>query len=196
MVISENAARTILDPYMVRLRECITLAWENYEYQYGLMRHIHTPRTRANIVHDHMVYHARRLFEGDTNVSMSEVKGLFLVEIGGQLLVRFKKLDEDKRHHNYPTPYNLEFWGQLDLPGIPHVTRLVAGYELNNLQTDINAIYITCPNGSCNAWHFELESKMPQAEVDEFPILTAMNEISERVSIKNAEKRENYVQAD
>lgn len=196
MVITEASARTILDPYKNQLRECVTQAWEDYESQYGLVRHIHTPRTRANIVHDHMVHHARRLFEGDAAVSMHEIKGLFLVEINGRLLVRFKKLDEDKRHHNYPTPQNLDFWGQLDLPGIPHLTRLVAGYELNNLQTDINAIYVTCPNGSCNAWHFELENEMAQAEIVELPVSTAVNEISERVSVKDAEKRESYGQAD
>lgn len=196
MAISEAEAKIILDPYKTRLRECVTHAWKDYESQYGPMRHIHTPRTRANIVHDHMVHHAKRLFESDTDVSMYEVKGLFLVEIGGQLHVRFKKLDEDKRHHNYPTPQNLEFWEQLFLPGMPHLIRLVAGYELNDLQTDINAVYITCPNGSCNAWYFELENEIAQAEIVELPVLITTNEVSERVSVKEAEKRESYGQAD
>lgn len=193
MVISEAAAKTILEPYKARLRECIMQAWEDYESQYGHVRYIHTPRTRANIVHDHMVHHARRLFEGNAGVFMSEIKGLFLIEIEGQLLVRFKKLDEDKKHHNYPTPQNLEFWDQLDLPGIPHLTRLVAGYELNNLQTAIDAIYITCPNGSCNAWYFELEDEMARTEIVELPASIAA---SERVSVKDTEKRENYGQID
>ncbi len=196
MVISEAAAKTILDPYKARLRESVIQAWEDYESQYGHVRHIHTPRTRANIVHDHMVHHARRLFEGDDSVYMCEIKGLFLVQIDGQLLVRFKKLDEDKRHHNYPTPQNLEFWEQLDLPGIPHLTRLVAGYELNDLQTAINAIYITCPNGSCNAWDFELDEETVPSEIVELHVTTPVNKISERVSVKEAEKRENYEQAD
>ncbi len=185
MTISEEAARAILKPYENDLQDCIISAWNTYS-QYAF-RHIHTARTRACIVHDHMVDNARQRFENRPNTRTYEIGGVFFVEIEEKVLIRFKKLDEDKLSCNIPTQQSLEFLGQMELPHMPpKVTRLIAGYELNGLQTAIRAVSITCPNGSHNAWYYDLETEM--AEIINMPTESGIVEEAERILIKKTER--------
>lgn len=169
MALSAQAAREILKPYEREVKECIVSAWD--EYGKIPFRHKLTPRTRANVVHDFMVDNARKL-EYRPGIRIHEINGLFIICIKDKLFIRFKKLDEDKLSHSIQTQQTLEFLGQEELPRFP-VARLIAGYELNSLQTDLKAVTITYPSGSRNAWHYDLDSETtvtqvnPEAAVDE-----------------------------
>lgn len=171
MLISQSEADIILEPYKESLRLCVSMAWRYYNEHYGHVHHLHTPRTRASILHDLMVHNARKNFEGKPGIEMRDMRGLFLLIVDGQLLIRFKKLDEDKMSRSIPTRQTEDFLAQMDLPGMPpRATAIIVGYELNRLQTEMAAITVTCPNGSYNAWYFELSEGTPSAEVVELPV--------------------------
>lgn len=169
-MLSHAEAETILDPYKGLLREVVDSAWRDYCSLRNNIPHVFTPRTRASIIHDFMVSHARNKLAGIKGVRLLDVGGLFLVEINEKILIRFKKLNDDKMPNNIPTQQALDFMEQLELPGMPHIIRLVVGYELNKLQTGIQAISVTCPRGTKKEWHFELEGVVTEvADIVELP---------------------------
>jgi hypothetical protein len=117
------------------------------------------PRTRANLIYDWMVDTARREFAGVTGAEFVEVesKGLTMLRLDSQLLIRFKKLDESRLPRNYPTRHAKEYNQQMSLPEIPTATRVFCGYRLNKLETDLRDVSITCTNGAGVAWYIDIE---------------------------------------
>lgn len=158
MFLSQFEAETIIKPYENLFIECVLPAWRKYWSQnFDDIRHAFTPRTRANIMHDLMILNAQDKFAGIKNVKLHHIGGVFFIEINRNIFLRFKKLNENKMPSNIPTQQTRKLLYQEELPGmLPHPTILVVGYELNRFQIDIRAVTITCPNGSTNAWDFEL----------------------------------------
>ncbi|MDO8738009.1 hypothetical protein, partial [Candidatus Deferrimicrobium sp.] len=84
-----------------------------------------------------------------------------------------------------PTLQAIEWFEQLSLPSIPEAIRVVAGYELNSLQTNIKAIYITCTDGPRRKWYFELPTPH-MAEVVDISGIAEQTTPAKRVSAKKA----------
>ena len=169
MSISQFDAESTLKPYIHIFKEVIDLAWNEYNDLYSVdLRLIHSARTRSSIVHDLMRHHAIRLFDGMPGVYLVIIRGLFLVDIEGKVVVRFKKLRRDRRGSNILTGQTMLFNSQqFDLPGIPaRPTGLVAGYQLDDLQLHIDARLITCPDASGVAWHIDVDKSPVESPAD------------------------------
>lgn len=187
---SESEARKILNPYENDIRECIQTGWNKYiTYDPG-HRAEHTSRTRANIIRDHIVAEVKKRFETKDGTYLFEQNdGLFCLNIGNKLLIKFKKFDEEKKSCNIPTTQALDFIMQFDLPGLPSLTNLIAGYENNKYQTSVECISIAHPNGSSNDWYYNLDS--PMADVISMHNHTKTDDDTDqkqRVKVKDAEK--------
>jgi len=192
MVIAQSEAGEILKPHLERFWNCIVGAWREYLQEYAHIKHVHTDRKRASILHDHMVDRARKEFQGVKGVHFLEGR-LFLLSIDQQIIVRFKKLDDDMKSRNYPTLHALKFLQQLDIPGIPPVTRVEAGYQLNGLETGIQAVLITCREGAKLEWFLELDRPAGNvADIVEMPIKPspAGPDGPSRIKIKEGEIKE------
>jgi len=177
----------ILQPHLGQIYDAIKGAWYTYGELYDHSRHVHSLRTRANIVYDHMAFNAREAFVNESDVKIMDINGLFLLNFAGRVLLRFKKLNEDKMPSNLPTLQTIEWFEQLSLPSMPEAIRVVAGYELNSLQTDIKAVYVTCTAGPRKKWYFELTA--PQmAEVVDISGIAKPSTPTKRVSAKKAEE--------
>jgi hypothetical protein len=168
-MISKTSAEHILRRRLKKIRDCIFLSfgkWKSGHQGNGL---ILTPRSRASVIHDYMVAFARDFFKDDPGIRIFARRGLSLMNIDDSLLLRFKKLDAEKRSRNIPTQQTHLFRAQLELPGIPaELTHLEAGYVLNELQTALDGVYITCPNGNRLEWFMDLTS-LPGANVVPLP---------------------------
>ena len=137
-ILTRDEAEAVLAPYMERLNRCVRAGWEFYNHQPDNLRITCTTRTRAGIVRDAMVEFAKREFDGDPDVQFVTNRGLFLVLIRNQILVRFKKLSPVFRSSNYPTQQAVRFMNaMLSLDGVPAAMRCDVGYVLNDLQTEI-----------------------------------------------------------
>jgi hypothetical protein len=149
-----------------RLRDVIEAAW--LEYQTDSLRHRHSPRTQASLLHDLIELHARRVLDGVRGISFAKVRGLFLVNYRGLVVLRFKKLDRALRSRSNQTQQSMSFLNQWPLPSMPDAaTRLQAGYQLNSLRTAIDACLVVCPNGQRVEWSWELGgiAAQPPAQV-------------------------------
>jgi hypothetical protein len=183
MSVTISEAQTILEPYLGRLAQCIDLGWNDFVNECSHIRYKMSPRSRACIVHDNIVHHAKQIFEDDKNILIYDRNGTLTLQIEEIFLLRFKKLDEEKFSSGIATQVRMDFLGQGELPGIQRGTNIIAGYELNRLQTSIKEKAIACPNGDQNTWILEL----PKTNAEIIPIhaFSEDNTTSTVVRIKN-----------
>ena len=186
--LSRDRALTLIEPHKERFWRICEEPWERW-LQLPDRTLLH-PRTRANLVYDWMLDTARREFAGVVGAEFVEVvsKGLTLLRLDGQLLIRFKKLDESRMPRNYPTRHAREYNQQMSLPEIPTATRVFCGYRLNKFETEIRDVSITCTNGVGVAWYIDIERAEPA--VIRLPELETGNNSGEqrpRVRIRRTE---------
>jgi hypothetical protein len=154
---SEDDADAVLKPYYPGLRNALLGAWRDWENLDPAMRVRLSPRARANLIYDFVLFRAREYFASSREVEILERRGLFLFGVAGKVLLRFKKLDKRLRHSNIPTRQQIELSLQRELPGMPpRAVSLIVGYQLDLTQTSIAAMFITYPNGRRIAWAYEL----------------------------------------
>jgi hypothetical protein len=104
MFLSQYDAEAIISPYNNLFIECMHLSWRKYwSPLFDTVRHTFTARTRANMVHDFMVADAQDRFAGIESVKFHTFGGVFFMTIDGKVLIRFKKLNDNKMPSNIPT---------------------------------------------------------------------------------------------
>lgn len=157
-VISKQEAEAILGPYRKQFRDAVEKAWAAWKgEEYAAVRYLHTPRARANIIHDRMVHFLKSYFDSHPTVRMLSDRGRAMANIDDVFVVRFKKMDANKRSRGVPTRQYVLFNAQIDFEGIPSsLTHLEVGYVLNSLQTELDGVYITCPNVHGIEWFIDL----------------------------------------
>lgn len=188
MILSEGQAREVFGNRTDTIRECIEYAWDRY---LALPPKVHvdlTPRSRASIVHDFIVAEARKRFFNESNIQLSVLRGLFIIDFG-KVQLRFKKFNNQLRPQSIPTNQTRAFMIQEPLPGIPLATKVIAGYKLDDFQKNIQCIAVICPYGQQCAWHFELE-KLPKAEVVPFRDYPEQDGSMPRARAKEGSKHE------
>lgn len=163
--INEEEARQHLTPYIRRLSTAVKNSVNNYfsGSEYASVRHKHSARTSASICHDEIKAAIIREFEGDTSVTFMNKKGLFLVVVEGIVVLRFKKFNKDQLSSGIETQqmmaFNHQEAQQLELPDMPPNGLLHIGYRVNNLQTGLEGVYVTCRYGNKNLWGWNITSQ-------------------------------------
>lgn len=104
-------------------------------------------RAQAACTYSHMLAEANRRFLDRKGVRPIEIRGLklWLFE-KADVVVRFKKMDEDGLTRNYPTKQAVDFDRGFDLPGLsmPPI-RVTAGYLLDKTGTSVERTQIARP---------------------------------------------------
>jgi hypothetical protein len=114
----------------------------------------HDVRAQATCTYSHMFAAADRRFLGRPGVRPLDIRGLklWLFE-AANIVVRFKKMDEDGRSRNYPTKQAQDFDAQLELPGLPpKPVRLTVGYLLDETGIEFVRCQIARPDGRETLW--------------------------------------------
>src|ERR1051325_7384715 len=124
-------------------------AWQSWENLPALERMKLDARARAACINRFIVFEAKLHFSKVNGVNVVERRGMFLLSVEGRVLLRFKKLREDKKTSNVPTRQQKLFSTHKELPEMPpHAAYLTVGYMLNITETGIEAVLVTCQNGS------------------------------------------------
>lgn len=114
----------------------------------------HDSSTQAHCTFRHTLAEAHRVLDDLPNVRHMEIRGqnLWLLE-SANVVVRFKKTDEDGVSSNYRTPQAVAFDGGEELPGLPPMpTRLTAGYLLDGTGTGFVRSQISLPTNRGALW--------------------------------------------
>lgn len=134
------------------IRECITLAIDEYLSAYAELRHKHSTRTDANIIHDLIVWNVKNKFQDEQGAIYGTKRNCFKLVLDNAIVIRFKKLNyARKAQKNCPSS---QLFGFEQLSLVRASTNLNAGYQQDGL--DIR-VFITCPvDNKSNLWEWEL----------------------------------------
>jgi hypothetical protein len=168
---SENNADLVLNPYYEAIIGFFFGAWSDWQRLPIKIRAQLSPRARANLMYDFVLFRAKAHFNKIPNeVDFIEKRQLFMFGVKGQVLFRFKKLDRSGKYSNIQTRQQIQLSLQRDLPGLPGKAALVViGYQLNPLQTEIQAILVTYQNGVQDMWTYPLDDNKSDTNVVPMP---------------------------
>jgi len=156
-LIEESEAIARLQAHLPAVRDIVVGGWNDYITGYpDEKRVIHTPTTRANIIHDHQVERASRYCQLAHGARLEDLSRMKVLVLEDAFAIRFKKLDDVMRSANQPTLQVADFRAQAQLPGLPETYNLEAGYVLRQFDEGIAGTYLVCPNGPQFYWAAEL----------------------------------------
>lgn len=187
-------AMEILEPYISLIKEAVSKAVLNYYTgeEYTKTRHIHSPRTAASICHDNIKEEVQLRFEDIPQVRTKVIKGIFTLIIEETIAIRFKKFNDKLLGSGIATnqalAYNLHDTVQLELDDMPPSGLLYVGYTLNNLQSNLDGIYITNRYGNVNIWDWEITHEGIISEPALFPQPAATETTTKRKRVRAKDK--------
>ena len=155
-LLSAEAAERRLKTHYQRLDKCIRGAWTAFLRDYGHKRHILSPRSIASIIFDEIINRAQAEFSGIAGVLPKTQNNSFLLYIGEDIVIRFKKIGRDGRCRNIPTRQQNLIDLQIALPGMQKGTMLQAGYMLDDLRQNLLSTMIVCQYAKRVVWAINL----------------------------------------
>lgn len=190
---SRERAKRILSPFLVAFREAIMEAWNAWERLAKTDPEFRRPlmgRSRAACMYDHITANVRRKLSDIKGVRLSDERGFLVVILGADYVVRFKKLDKKGRARGIPTN-QAKLWSlQLELPGLPPAAvKLIAGYQLDLLEEDVERVLVTLAVGRKVEWMFAID-EAPASNVVPMPAPAAVQPQTPAVTSTLVTKKE------
>jgi hypothetical protein len=187
--LTEDEAREILAPYIDEIEDAVREGWLDFGREYVATAYLLTTRSRATIVHDHVIGRLQRLVDRRSGLRLTKIRGMDVLIVADRLMVRFKKLDPALRASNIPTAQALQFDRQQQLPGMPPaLANLTAGYQLDRTNSAFTGIFVVCRDGKQLRWAFEVERNVV-AEIQTNTAAPAQ-ETPSRVRLRNADRQQ------
>lgn len=150
-------ADVMLRPFFQDLGKVVHSAWGDWRANQVAPQMQHK-RVRANIVWNQLIAHARRQFDGRTDVRVEVIKDWNGVLIKDSIFIRMKKGSEKLYSRNYPTQSALAFHDQIqDLFG--GIYRLELLYILDRSEMEIDRIVLIQRHKQSVVWCIELDDK-------------------------------------
>jgi hypothetical protein len=163
------AIMTKLEPYLARMYPCFPAALALYNEVEPHIRAEHDDRAPASTVYCHVWSGLQREFSEEPSFHFLTHRGLNLLNIRDQILIRAKKVDANGRHRNADTPQQRAFDAQDDLPGLPPAAaRLVMGYQPDAAFSEVERVTVRRPRGRWVSQIIEAETE--RAWVDITPV--------------------------
>jgi hypothetical protein len=155
-LLSWEEAEERLNPYTQLLGECIQFGWDEWKRFYTPKHHILDQRARAAILFSEITRHAEEQFANLEGVKFERKNNSFLLYIGEDIILRFKKIGKKGRCSSIDTRQQMLFKAQMELPGMEAGTLLHAGYLLDVLQQDVLQKLVVCQFKNRVLWILEL----------------------------------------
>lgn len=138
-----------LEPFLPRVFPLFSSAMRMYVEGYPPnIRAEHDDRAAMSAVYCHIWKGFQREFVDEPGFTFLNVRGLELLNIYDEIVIRAKKVDANGRHRNSDTEQQRNFDAQIDLPGLPpEADRLVVGYQPDIAFTEVERVLIRRPKG-------------------------------------------------
>lgn len=166
---NQETVMTVLGDYSPVLKNIVLSAWQDWlaTPNRGIYKY---PRTRANIVFEYMIKHARQAFRDDKNVRELERNETSKFVMKGKVVFRFKKGNEQGISSNVPTFSALAYNDpQQTLISLPTIQRVDIVYVLNRFETLIDYVSIVARSAGDIAWSYDIYDRSVDGEVVPMP---------------------------
>ena len=188
-LIEREEAIAILGGHLPAFYRVVSGAWDDYMSYPIDKRIVHSVRSRASLVHDHMIDRASRYATQESGVHILERRKLYLFVFDRRIAIRFKKFDEDLRTSNQPSKQVHQFKHQRQLQGVEAAHNLEAGYIVGADGQSIQAIHLVCPSGNRAYWDVLLtESTQTTVIEDLFAKKVATEEENDGAKVKRRQQ--------
>lgn len=139
----------LLEPHLSRIYPIFPSALDLYNSDVSPMARAELDdRASASAVYCHVWKGFQREFLDESGFHFLNVRGLQILNIRDQLLIRAKKVDANGRHRNADTLQQRAFDAQEDLPGLPcAAVRLVIGYQPDVAFSQVERVVVRQPFG-------------------------------------------------
>lgn len=156
----QQAVETALAPHAASIVSVVRSAWSDW-LSSGYAAVWRCKRSRANFVWEQIIEAAHREFLDGGIVPIKENESFgFLVN--RETLFRFKKADDVGYSSNVPTQLAMAYHDHdVDLFGLPAVSRVEVVYQLNRLETQVADIAVVARDGRHVAWSYSLLDAEP-----------------------------------
>jgi hypothetical protein len=149
----QNEAMEFLEPLLVPLHE----GWHSAHAKYLSYDPEHTAdhddSTAASCVRSHMWAYVRNQLDGRPGVTLLNVRGLKLLNFFDRYVLRFKQVNGNGMHHNYPTNQQNDFDQDVPFPEFPpEAIRLTSGYQLSAAGNSLERVMIARIAGRSAVW--------------------------------------------
>ena len=114
-------------------------------------------RTRSACIWSLMIAEVKKALSPFPGVRSEEKGNTCNFYIGSAVLFRLKKLSRKGMSRNYPTQTSLDFYAQLELPGMPQAVRVDVGYVPNDVFTKPEKILVACRDGKTLEWVYPID---------------------------------------
>jgi len=167
MLIEENEAKRILEPYVDLFRDAMLDSWQTYLQVPALVRAKLGRRSQADMLHDFQVHNFLEIEELSPGVTSHELRGLYIFVVEGRLAIRLKKFDLDRLSCKSQTSQVADFRNQKQLiMEFPAISNLELGYTLEEIG-GIDELFFTCPSGKRkNYWEWGINGDLDNTTVD------------------------------
>lgn len=147
----QEKVMTALEPIMGEIHDIFPAALKKYNEIDPSIRAEHENRTAASCVRDHAWMAFQSAFEGRKGFHFLDVRGLTLLNIRDEVLIRVKKVDANGKHRNYQTQQQKDFdsySANKDLTGLPaEAVRVVVGYQPDIAFSEIERVTVRQTGG-------------------------------------------------
>ncbi len=161
MLDSEKEAIEFFEPFFDKFWECKNQVNKRYADSISAESKIDfESRTHSTIWNDFMTKSLKRAFDEMFIPQRKYAQTTF--NCSGQYHLKTKKMNDSFRILFTPTQLALEFLHyniQLELNGMPNpMTKIILGYKLNQIHTEIEDVYLAYPNGERSfLWIYKIE---------------------------------------
>ncbi|WP_421695402.1 hypothetical protein [Aestuariivirga sp.] len=157
----QQKVMSVLNPYLGRMYPIFSGALDKYNSEVSAgARAEWNVRAVANVVWCHAWEGFRREFIDEAGFHFLNVRGLDVLNIRDELVIRVKKVDENGRHQNADTAQQRAFDQQLEFPELPGAAaRVVIGYQPDEAFSEVERVIVRRPLGRWVSQIVEIDSE-------------------------------------
>ncbi|KRS16734.1 hypothetical protein XM52_17520 [Roseovarius indicus] len=167
----QDRVRQALEQHHPKIREAVELGYSEWR-QVQMFRakqgfgSVLYARTEANDIFDAVVRNAMRIFSDEPGVRIVEESQTVKFCFSEEVLLRFKKGDENNLGRNLKTQAVLDFVNpQGTLPGLPpEAEKVEVLYAASEVGDRIESILVVARDGDRLLWHYEIDDLLAEDE--------------------------------
>lgn len=148
----KQRAAEMVQRYRSVIEECFDSGYDDWVERHRDELTFHGGRTKSSYIWDCIVERLRCALGADPDFRFINTCGTTYIAYGQCFLIKVKKLNRGLRASNVPTRTSERFNHQRQLGFGDDLTHVYLGYVPDDLNTRIEQIHLTCPNGNHVAW--------------------------------------------